>query len=151
MLSSAVIVGPAPSQFSDASSPLSGRSGAFLAELMGIPFKHYLDRFQRVNLLDEWPGKTGKGDAFDLAAAVVRANEIKIGFKTRRPPYVLMLGRNVARAFGINALGLDFFEGWISRAGTAFYLLPHPSGINLFWNEPSNMRMAKMFLRRIVL
>ena len=52
--------------------------GARLAELCGLEVDAYLRAFERVNLIRRWPGKAGKGDAFDLAKARVGAIDLLV-------------------------------------------------------------------------
>jgi uracil-DNA glycosylase len=60
-----IIVGQAPGPNTDPLEPLSGRSGARLAELCGITHPEFLARFDRRNLLPKFPGRSGgKGDAW---------------------------------------------------------------------------------------
>lgn len=98
-MSRVVIIGQAPSRLSDPSEPLSGNSGRRLASLAGLSLPEFLDRFERRNLLDAWPGKAGKGDAFVRAGeARALAESLRAGLATRR---VVLLGTAVARAFGL--------------------------------------------------
>lgn len=136
-----VLVGQAPSRGSDPKRPLSGRSGEFLSLLAGFPVRR---RFELRNLLDVFPGKKGKGDAFPLWKARLAAWELTKKLKGRR---VVLLGQNVARAFGMARRGLFHWEPgpWPIRETAVF---PHPSGINLFWNSPVNRLVGEVFLKR---
>jgi len=81
-----------------------------------------------------FPGKAGKGDAFDGAAARCAAGQVKA-----RP--AILLGGNVGRAFLLPP-GQPLFR-W--RGGLC--LAPHPSGVSRWWNDPANVRRARRFWR----
>lgn len=148
-----LIVGEAPSRTGSkpGSSPLSGRAGARLAELMGVSAAEYEDRFERVNLLGEWPGSAGKGSAFPVLPAMVRAFELREGPWT----HYLLLGRRVAAAFGLRA-DCPYLH-WYDLSGSPADLvtskrvavLPHPSGIVTWWNSAPNRAAARAFMRRL--
>lgn len=90
-----------------------------------------------MNLLAEFPGKSGKGDAFPIALARARAARMRLGGE------VVLLGRHVARAFG--AQGAPFLE-WFDLRGAWAAVVPHPSGVNHWWNDPANTNRAAVFL-----
>jgi hypothetical protein len=128
------IVGEAPSMRT--SRPFAGASGIRLAQLAGVSLDELRARYRLVNVLRHWPGPNpcGKGSAFPLSDARPRAGAIRL------PPGSLLCGRRVARAFG--RAGLAFFE-W-DDCGVA--VIPHPSGISRWWNEPSHVDEARRFL-----
>lgn len=146
-----LLVGQAPGPTSDPEEPLSGRCGDRLAELCGLEPAKFLARFRRVNLIDEFPGKAAKGDAFPLDLARRGAVDFLITgvFHTTR---VVLLGDNVAKAFGFRPGHfplLKFLPCGATRHGIAF--CPHPSGVNRWWNEPANELAARCFWRRLAL
>lgn len=97
-----------------------------------------------VNLVDRWhgPSRHGKGDAFPTAEGRTSAEAIEASV----PPggRVLLLGRHVARAFGF--AGRSFLR-WHPSRRRSFAVVPHPSGVNLWWNDASNVESAAAFLR----
>lgn len=137
-----IIIGQAPSRLSEADEPLSGRSGKRLAELCGVPFPDFLSAFERLNLHERWPGKAGKGDAFDRAEAGRRAFVIHHSVGRRR---MIFLGWNVARAFGFT--GRAPLLTWIPNEPQTVAISPHPSGVNRWWNDPANLERARRFWR----
>lgn len=141
----ALLVGQAPSRDSDPNDPLMGRSGGRLMDLFDLPPSLYRDYFERVNLLEEFPGKAGKGDLFDRVFAVQSAAKITIDLALFPRPFVLLLGNKVATAFGRER---PIFRRFAIH-GTRAYVVPHPSGINLWWNDPKNVRRAKRFFKRL--
>lgn len=133
-----VVVGQASSRTSDPAEPLSGRSGQRLAELCGVTMPEFLERFERINLLVGWQGKSGKGDRFDPAEAPERVA------KTME----YLRGRNVVVLGAINATSLGVLWPKLSfrpfNAGN-FAWCPHPSGINVWWNDRVNVAEARRF------
>ena len=139
-----IVVGQAPGSRTNPAEPLSGASGRRLANLCELPLNDFLLCFERVNLLASYPGPNGKGDAFFLTEARAAAAALIGKIATRK--FVVLLGLNVARAFGHRAPWFawrDAFkdsETWIAVA-------PHPSGISHWWNDPRNVRQAREFWR----
>lgn len=121
--------GPTPGE------PFAGRCGFFLFRLMGV---HPRKVFDCQNVLEAYPGPSGKGSGFPLAQARQNAS-------TRLLEGVALLcGKRVAAAFGVQPV--YFLE---QRIGTArVYVIPHPSGVNRWYNVPANRRRAARFLRR---
>jgi hypothetical protein len=81
----------------------------------------YRDRFDRVNLVS---------GPWNAAYARERADQLRPTLTGRS---VVLLGREVTRAFGIRG-EIDCLP-WRYH-GIIFYLLPHPSGRNLKYNDP---------------
>ena len=112
---------------------------------MGASIGDYLRNTDRRNLFDEWPGKDGKGDAWDAKEAKRRASVLKDRLVGRR---VLFVGRRAAAAFGLRDLPWLTWKS-VSR-GTKVAAIPHPSGIVLWWNDRENRRAARSFLNGIL-
>ena len=112
------------------------RSGRKLAELLGVD--EVADRWPCLNLVDRWPGRTAHGSAFP--AGLAKANAALI-FETLPPDVDLVLvGQRVARAFGV----ADGYFQWTrvfplssNRPTRRAVVVPHPSGVNRWWNEPA--------------
>lgn len=142
-----ILVGQAPGRSGDHLHPLEGKIGQTLAYLMQIPFYEYLDKTYRVNLIDKFPGKNGKGDAFPIAEARIRAQ--KILNENDGPNTFVLLGKSVGKAFGIRdpkyflwiEIGYDRFLG----------LIPHPSGINRAWNDHDIHNRARAILTQAMM
>ena len=139
----ALLVGQVPSKRGNGQPAVSGGLGsaARLSKLIGMPV---LDAFDAVNLLDGWPGKQGKGDAFPAGAAKDKAVDIAV---YDRHQVLILMGRRVAAAFRV--CDLDYFGTtllWSKRV----YLFPHPSGVNRWWNDEENVAEAGRFLRKFV-
>lgn len=129
-----VVVGEAPGR--GGGPPLGGRVGARLSGLLGADVSKVA---RLANLLDAWPGRsTGKGAGFPIDDARRAAAAMQLGTSA------LFLGKRVARAFGIRSP--DYFRIYGVR-GARVAVFPHPSGVNRFWNDPRNERVAMLFIR----
>lgn len=140
-----LIIGQAPGPNSDPGAPLSGRCGVRLAGLCGLTPEQFLDRFRRINLIERFPGKNGKGDHFPIDEARKGAVEVLMTgvFHTTR---VVLLGENVARAFGFRPKSypiLQLLPCGATRHGIAF--CPHPSAVSHWWNDVANVEAARAF------
>lgn len=131
-----LIVGQAPAKGNNGAPALSGRSGARLRKLLScaddVEFRAQFDVF---NILPKWPGKAGKGDRFPMATAKAIAKRVR--FRAER---VLVLGK-AAEAFGVDV----WFQWSPAEPTTRICAVPHPSGVNRWWNEPNNMALASDF------
>jgi hypothetical protein len=132
------MIGEAPGRGGDPSRACTGRFMDALVNAAGITRWRYLRAFERTNLLPSWPGKAGKGDAFPMAEAKRLAAETPTAGRT-----ILLCGRRVATAFGVSAP----FLACERRGGATFWVLPHPSGLNRWWNDPENKRRAGDLVR----
>jgi uracil-DNA glycosylase len=138
-----LLVGEAPARTTVGARPFSGRTGARLAELAGV--ERLRDSFEVVNLLDRWPGPTGaKGSEFPMEVARARAAAMvpRLVLRRRR---VVLVGRRVAGAFRLARLPYLSWERIDGLAEVA--VLPHPSGVNQWYNDPGNVERARRFLR----
>lgn len=139
-----LIVGQAPSQTSDPAEPLSGRSGVRLAEFAGLTLPEFLARFERRNLVDEWPGKAGKGDRPPGTEDSARAAEALSPLLRGR--LTVLLGDHVARAFRFDP-GTRLIWHW--RRGGWLAVSPHPSGVSRWLNDPVNADYYRSFWTRL--
>lgn len=140
-MSRLAIIGQAPGRA--LGRPLGGRCGKFLAALAEVDsFEDVRARVWIRNVLDEWPGKSGKGDAFPMELAARRARRMRIPVGAR----VLFCGRLAAKAFGFEAPFLTWLPFGEGRAA----IFPHPSGINTWWNDPARRESAGRFLRKFL-
>lgn len=148
-ISNALIIGQAPAQHDDPSMPITGRTGRRLADLMGIPFEQYLCTFDRANLLDRWPGKHGPGDAFPkveaLSGGVSLWNRYLYDMNCTYD-WVLLLGRSVERIMFRRPPGPWLKWELILPQAMNMAVIPHPSGVNRWWNDASNVEAARQFL-----
>lgn len=138
MKSEIVFVGQAPSKDTVKGEAFSGRSGQTLANLLRMPKAVFLSKVRRINLVDSYPGKKGKGDAFPLPTARMKALLLTERYIRKRALFVFV-GKNVAKAFSIKG---EYFESGVVAGRLRWTLMPHPSGINRWWNEPENRRKA---------
>ncbi len=128
----ALLVGASPAPTDSPGSPaglaLTGRPGRVLWECLAASGatreKYSPDRFlavfRTVNLFLDYPGE------WDRAAARDRAVD------TRLAEVTVLLGRDVATAFGLGRLA--YFRQ-ADVGGSTVTLLPHPSGLNRLYND----------------
>jgi uracil-DNA glycosylase len=139
-----LIVGQGPSRSHKSGiQALDGKgSGDRLAKLAGISRGELMARAETVNVLEHYCGSNGKGDSFSISVAKERAFEIqKSLWEYDR---AVLLGQNVAKAFG-----LDFKVGQLSwkMNGCEVSMIPHPSGVNRWYNKIENRELAGEVLR----
>lgn len=141
--------GQAPSRESDGHPPFTGKCGAFLAQLMGLSQEQMLLQHDFMNVLDRWPGKGLGGDKFPMGLAKEAA---RTKVEQMRGRCVVLLGHNVARAFG--AEKFSYFE-WYSYRNPKdvsdivipkLTVVPHPSQVSRHWNNVDNRNIASKFL-----
>lgn len=106
-----------------------------------------------INVLDSWPGKSFKGDKFPTTSASIAA---KRKLDQLRGRTVVLLGSNVARAFGCKSFRyFEFYEirnpeNFAEILVPAMTIVPHPSQVNRWWNIQENRLVAQKFLRTLV-
>ena len=142
-----LIVGQAPNKTGDHKKILLGSAGRKISKLLGITQLDYANEFDRVNLFRSWPGKKGKGDTFPMRAAEFRASKMMRSAEFRCRSFVILLGKNVARAFGHRG---DYFELGFLRGRTMCVTLPHTSGVNLWWNDSKNLTRGRKIMRSML-
>jgi hypothetical protein len=135
-----IIVGQAPGLNGNPDKPLEGVIGHKIALLMGIDFDTYLE-IERINLNYGFPGKSGKGDKFNMSEGRSRAKLLMM-MKFHR---FILLGRHAARCFDLTYMPLAVY-----RREKKFLILPHPSGINLWWNSGKNCARAAEALQEFI-
>ena len=102
----------------------------------GASRKDYLETFERRNLV--------RGSVFIKMAARTRAAEItRELFGSGR--VVVLLGREVQSAFAIPPLLVHPQV----IGGCTWRQLPHPSGRNMWYNEPENVRVAELLMEEL--
>ena len=117
------------------------RSGRMLWDLGFRVARHPegVGNVDSINLLNEWPGRRWPA---------ARAHDVAMSMKPalRKLDDVVLVGRNVANAFG--ALSWDWFE-WFYLGehgdGPRFAAMPHPSGLNRWWNSEVNRQRARIW------
>jgi uracil-DNA glycosylase len=142
------IIGQAFSSRADEhSKPLEGKVGEVLATHLRVSTERLRNKCVLINLLDAFPGKNGKGDAFPMAAA--RKSAARVMAKLERGDFALLLGWNVAQAFGLRRDGRKYFDRFAFGDGASAVVMPHPSGVNMWWNVEVNRKKAKRELGKL--
>lgn len=134
-----VIVGEMPSKKGDGS-PFSGPSGERLTKALGHDWRFAM---QGVNL---FPIRV---QAWKKTIARKRGQQLRESFaKDKQYWVVLLAGRKVADSFGF-AKDEPFFQRLVRRH-VRYYIIPHPSGLSRWWNDPKNVKRFETFLRNLV-
>lgn len=134
----------------------SSASGRRLGKLLGVDVTQ---EFATRNLLDYWPGSGGKGSEFHLPEAKLAARLLVKRLSLAKPNAelrIMLAGQRVAKAFRVRP-EIEYLE-WsslylgslISLPAAAFQfqfaVIPHPSGVNRWWNSEENTERARIFL-----
>jgi hypothetical protein len=122
-----------------------GPSVRLLASLLSIEVEDLMCVFELRNLLPKHPGCCKKGDKFDSVQGKLAAHRLMGECAGRR---MVLAGRHVAKAFGMSST--PPLSVVVMPRGCLALLLPHPSGVNLWWNSAENRRHAGQVLRRFV-
>lgn len=133
-----LVVGEAPSKWMkerEVSEPLP-LARRELAQLAGLSLVQFNQKFECINLLKEWPGKQGKGDAFPMDLARAAAARVKLDGRR-----AVFLGQRVAAAFYIDIPILQ----WRTASWGETAISPHPSHVNRWWNLLGNKQQAARF------
>ena len=142
-----LIIGQAPARGNDGLPPFAGESGARLARLAGVGDSGDAlpDHFDLVNLNEKYPGKSKfKGDKFDMIEGRRRAAGIKRNIQDDlRGRFVFLMGRKVEKCFGWGQH--DFLRIYVWHQSDII-IFPHPSGVNMWWNEPDHVDAARAVL-----
>lgn len=150
-----LIVGQAPGR--TPGEPLAGRVGRRLAALCGLTERTYLEAFDRMNVLEEWPGKAGRGDTFRLVDAIPAARQRVLPLLPERTHVVLLGGAALAVERALTQAGHSDARdlSWARfvwhhvrigvRSTVALTCCPHPSGASQWWNKPENVQEARRF------
>ena len=144
-----LLIGQAPGPNTDPALPLFPvpwtSAGGRLVQFMGITRGHYLMAFDRINLLQTFPGKHKRDDKFPMRDAKIAARAIRPLLEDR---VVILIGRNVAEAF---ELKIEFHE-WVPVLPfcKTLAVVPHPSGRNHWYNSQENKLTARSFWQQVV-
>ncbi len=136
-----LFVGMAPGKNTDPERPLDGDSGRRLARLFG--YDHVHEFADAVNVLEKYPGKkrAKKEDKFPMRRARRRAGCVSSVFSKYK--VVVVLGRGPSRVFD-----LDWFR-WSEVFGAQVTAMPHPSGVNRWFDHPKNKKKLARFRRSV--
>ena len=147
-----LIIGQAPGPSTDPLHPLcplprSGTGGR-LAEFAGLTAQEYTDLFDRANLLQFFPGKWKRDDKFPRVSAAIAASAMKPLLRGR---CLILLGRNVAGAFGYSSRQLSFHDCFYDHIwGFEVVVIPHPSGRNRWYRDAENLKQSQEFWAKFI-
>lgn len=143
-----LVIGQAPSRTSG-SRAFDGLSGDRLARHMGLCDREsLLNTLTCVNLLATYPGTgKGKGDAFPTHKARRSACDLLHSLANENDVRLLFAGHAVATACGVRR---PYLEWVMHPIGHECAVIPHPSGINRWWNDEENRRRFLHFMRPLL-
>lgn len=143
-----LMIGEMPAPTSDPSRVFDGRSMRWMCYLVGLDEETFRSRVDAINLfpsrLSTWPGP---------ARAAQAARELASRLKGRpRPSLAVLVGRRVARALGHDRpfFGLGGSVDLGAHHAVPCVSMPHPSGLNRWWNDQANRATGGAFLRELV-
>jgi len=146
-----LLIGQAPGPNTDPDMPLApfprSSAGGRLAEFAELTPMEYLQLFDRTNLLQAFPGRTKRDDKWPAGHASIAAAAMKplLGGRT-----LILVGRNVAEAFGYPAQHLDFHEWFFDpKWQYKVSVVPHTSGRSHWYRRPENMELAKNYWKKV--
>lgn len=122
---------------------LSGASGQAIARLLDIPLAAFLRCSCRQNLNRRFLGRKSRGDSFDRVEGTITANKILLNDRFRK---VVVLGREACECFALSYQPLSAFL----HLNKLFFVLPHTSGLNLWWNSKRNQQQAAKALQKFI-
>lgn len=136
-----IIMGQAPARIMRSHKAFDGLSGQRLIKFMGLPtIMHLHHLFDCRNLMDKYPGRANVGDMFPQHEASLAA---RLQARDLLGRVVVILGRGVAESFD---LGWTPWLTWVCVRGAKVSVVPHPSGVNRWWNDETNLRNGRSFL-----
>jgi uracil-DNA glycosylase len=163
-----LLIGQAPARAGDGRA-FTGASGNRLRGLLALPDWESLDATFKLLNVFPWPlpkRASGKGDEFPIEKARQHAMMLRgatrngLIFREIWPnDAVILCGTRVWKAFQLPSSPEPLVpylikEGWdrfpsegLGYEGWWAYMLPHPSGVNRWWNEPENVASAQRFLK----
>ena len=138
-----LVIGQGPSKTTVAQPPWTGPSAKRLCRLLDVSMEDFHRRCEVMNVREEYLEKAtdAKGDLFKIAFGEA-AQRMTVAAATCS--HVLICGLQTARACGFRRP--DTFQ-WMPWQDKRLAIIPHPSGINLFWNKIENVKLAERFLR----
>lgn len=138
-----LIIGVAPSKTTQGRPAFIGSSsGARLEALLGLQPGELGRIADTANLCSTFPGSKELGDVeppHDTLEAAAADLDLQ-GYER-----AVLCGDAVRRAFGVK----DEYLSIVEIRGVPTLVLPHPSGINRWWNDPANVRAAITAIRSL--
>lgn len=104
-----------------------------LASLCGVTETELLSNVTWLNLFDSPPETVHR--TVELIERVAAPGDA-----------VLLLGRRVARAWGLERIGPLGIVSRNAGRGPAIAVVPHPSGLNRWWNDPGHRQRGAAVL-----
>lgn len=138
-----LMLGQAPGRLGDPKKPVRGSARA-LEIKCGLPCGYVKHTFDFFNVYHKYTGKNGKGDAFPKY--LPKARRYELAKMMLKHSYSIILGKTAASPL----LGtIDYFHVLQHPTYGRVVVIPHPSGVNRWWNDKANVRKASVFMRKV--
>lgn len=133
----ALLLSLAPDRNTSGRQPFSGTCGSRIAALAGISHEHLYHYFDAASLIGYWPADVPSRLVSTVSREMIVAHE-----------RVIFVGRAVASCFGLRRLRPLVWQETMHNGSTFdAAVLPHPSGLNRWYNDPAHAAAARAFLR----
>lgn len=142
-----ILVGQQPGKLNPPSKPLwaehAGSTGYRIAMMAGLERDEYHEVFERFNI-------NTLTDVKFSVTGVTKARGLRIRTGFREGDLIVALGKEVCECLQLPVPD-NYFEFQIaSGLGYMYAVIPHPSGLNRFYNSRDNWLQAEDFMRAIV-
>tara|TARA_Y100000310_G_scaffold276127_1_gene293077 strand:+ start:256 stop:762 length:507 start_codon:yes stop_codon:yes gene_type:complete len=151
-----LLIGEAPTLKYRGMPPFSGPTGARLCEVFDADFRSYADA---INILSDPQRRKEKGSEYNAEKA--KENARLVADYLARTPWglftgIVFAGKRVAATFGFE--DLEYFVPGELPVRTIkgrwrwlkVWTMPHPSGVNRWWNEDCNLQKAKRWAQNVL-
>ena len=141
-------IGEAPSRRNPDGVPLA----SLLDRIGESTLRQHVVELHGMNLFKLPQPPAGKGSRFPMDEARERATDLLPMLRRRGRHYdqLWLVGKRVAKAFGLG--GQEYFVKAMSlcevRIFCSVVVVPHPSGVNHFWNDRAKVAGWRMFVER---
>jgi uracil-DNA glycosylase len=140
-----IIMGEAPGQAGDPDRPLAGSAGKRLALMAGL--RHWdelAQRYELMNLLQEFPGTAADGVSARLLADAARAAQADL-WPLLVGRVVVVLGSRLKRLYSVPEM-----HRWcyLKKRHVAIAAVPPPSGLNRLYNSHEEREATAQILRQ---
>jgi len=117
--------------------PENSAGGRLCRYVLGMGTEEYVRRFDRVNLCGwDWKMKEARAKADEILADVIRLDLTAV-----------LCGAKVAKAFGLTSVTAEEPARLHHNVGGGLLvLIPHPSGLCRYWNDPNTVMRVRATL-----
>ena len=135
-----LLIGPVPPRNGEDELPFSGRDGTRVRELLHCATEEeFRDKWDTMYLIPRWPGLSGRRERWPARLAQVLASRIVFCAK------VALVCGCAAEVFNLTPYFNEYPLSVLSGRPVPGFAIPHPSGVNRYWNSEENKRKAAEF------